>query len=59
MFVQVLVRWMPVGLGRNFRNDHELNAAEWIVYDTRGVCCREIVRGGKTDGAFWWALQKS
>ena len=43
----------------DFRSDHELNAAEWIVYDTLYGCCQEIVRRGKTDGAFWWALLKS
>jgi hypothetical protein len=35
-----------------FKDDHELNAAEWIVYDALYAYCREMVRRGKTDGAF-------
>jgi hypothetical protein len=35
-----------------FRDDHELNAAEWIVYDALYAYCREMVRQGKPDGAF-------
>lgn len=35
-----------------FKDDHELNAAEWIVYDALYAYCREMVRRGKPDGAF-------
>ena len=35
-----------------FKDDHELNAAEWIVYDALYDYCREMVRRGKPDGAF-------
>lgn len=35
-----------------FRNDHEINAAEWIVYDALYAYCREMVRRGKPEGAF-------
>jgi len=35
-----------------FKDDHELNAAEWIVYDALYAYCREMVRQGKPHGAF-------
>src|SRR2546426_11175979 len=35
-----------------FADDHELNAAEWIVYDALYAYCQEMVRKGKTEGAF-------
>jgi hypothetical protein len=35
-----------------FGNDHEINAAEWIVYDALYAYCREMVKRGKPDGAF-------
>lgn len=35
-----------------FKDDHEVNAAEWIVYDALYAYCQEMVRRGKTDGAF-------
>ena len=35
-----------------FKDDHELNAAEWIVYDALYAYCQEMVRQGKLDGAF-------
>ena len=35
-----------------FRDDHALNAAEWIVYDALYAYCREMVRQGKPNGAF-------
>jgi hypothetical protein len=35
-----------------FRDDHEINAAEWIVYDALYAYCREMVNCGKPDGAF-------
>jgi len=36
----------------NFKNDHEINAAEWIVYDALYAYCQEMVKRGKPDGAF-------
>ena len=33
-----------------FKDDHELNAAEWIVYDALYAYCQEMVRKGKSDG---------
>ena len=35
-----------------FKDDHELNAAEWIVYDALYAYCQEMVRRGKPGGAF-------
>jgi hypothetical protein len=35
-----------------FGNDHEINAAEWIVYDALYAYSREMVRQGKPGGAF-------
>jgi hypothetical protein len=35
-----------------FKNDHELNAAEWIVYDALYAYCQEMVRKGKPNGIF-------
>lgn len=35
-----------------FSNDHEINSAEWIVYDALYAYCQEMVSGGKADGAF-------
>lgn len=35
-----------------FKNDHEINAAEWIVYDALHAYCKEMVRQGKPDGDF-------
>jgi hypothetical protein len=35
-----------------FRNDHEINAAEWIVYDALYAYCQEMVKRGKPGGAF-------
>jgi hypothetical protein len=35
-----------------FRDDHELIAAEWVVYDALYAYCQEMVRRGKPDGAF-------
>jgi hypothetical protein len=35
-----------------FRNDQEINAAGWIVYDALYVYCEEMIRRGKPDGAF-------
>src|SRR5215468_10452983 len=35
-----------------FKDDHEINAAEWIVYDALYAYCQEMIRRGKGDGAF-------
>jgi hypothetical protein len=35
-----------------YKDDHALNAAEWIVYDALYAHCQEMVRQGKTDGMF-------
>ena len=35
-----------------FHDDHELNRAEWIVYDALYAYCREITRQGTQSGAF-------
>ena len=34
------------------KDDHEINAAEWIVYDALYAYCREMIRQGKAQGAF-------
>ncbi len=36
----------------NYKDDHEINAAEWIVYDALYAYCQEMVRQNKLDGAF-------
>lgn len=38
--------------GLGYRDDHELNAAEWIVYDALYAYCRQMVQAGKLEGAF-------
>jgi hypothetical protein len=35
-----------------YKDDHEINAAEWIVYDALYAYCKEMVRQGKLSGAF-------
>ena len=35
-----------------YKNDHEINAAEWIVYDALYAYCREMIGCGKPRGAF-------
>jgi hypothetical protein len=35
-----------------YRDDHEINAAEWIVYDALYAYCQEMIRSGKPEGAF-------
>ena len=35
-----------------YKNDHEVNAAEWIVYDALYAYCQEAVRQGKPAGMF-------
>ena len=37
--------------GLGFKNDHEINAAEWIVYDALYAYCRQMVTEGKLEGA--------
>jgi hypothetical protein len=34
------------------KDDHEINAAEWIVYDALYAYCQEMIRRGKPDGFF-------
>jgi hypothetical protein len=36
----------------DYKDDHALNAAEWIVYDALYAYCQEMVRQGKSDGMF-------
>jgi hypothetical protein len=38
--------------GLGYKNDHELNAAEWIVYDALYAYCKQMVMAGKREGAF-------
>jgi hypothetical protein len=35
-----------------FKDDHALNAAEWIVYDALYAYCGKMIREGKPNGAF-------
>lgn len=35
-----------------YQDDHQINAAQWIVYDALYAYCREMVRQGMPDGAF-------
>ncbi len=35
-----------------FKDDHEINAAEWIVYDALYAYCQGMLKKGKPDGAF-------
>lgn len=35
-----------------FADDHEINAAEWVVYDALYAYCREMALQGKVNGAF-------
>lgn len=35
-----------------FKNDMDLNRAEWIVYDALYAYCQEMIRKGKPHGAF-------
>jgi hypothetical protein len=35
-----------------YKNDHEVNAAEWIVYDALYAYCKEMIRQGKNHGAY-------
>jgi hypothetical protein len=35
-----------------YGDDHEINAAEWMVYDALYAYCQEMIRRGKSEGAF-------
>lgn len=35
-----------------FGDDHEINRAEWIVYDALYAYCEEMIKQGKSEGAF-------
>jgi len=35
-----------------FKDDHEINGAEWIVYDALYAYCQEMVRSGRPEGMF-------
>jgi hypothetical protein len=35
-----------------FKDDHEINASEWIVYDALYAYCQEMIRQGKPNGDF-------
>ncbi len=35
-----------------FKDDHAINAAEWIVYDALYAYCQEMIRQGKPNGEF-------
>lgn len=35
-----------------FKDDHEINAAGWIVYDALFAYCQEMIRQGKPNGAY-------
>ena len=34
------------------KDDHEINAAEWIVYEALYAYCQEMIRRGRPEGAF-------
>ena len=38
--------------GLGYKDDHELNAAEWIVYDALYAYCGRMVQDGRLEGAF-------
>ena len=35
-----------------YKDDHEITAAQWIVYDALYAYCQEMLRRGKPDGLF-------
>lgn len=35
-----------------FKDDHEINTAEWVVYDALYAYCEEVIRRGKSKSAF-------
>lgn len=46
------LRAVAEGFGRlGFRDDLELNRAEWVVYDALYAYCQEMVRRGQPEGA--------
>jgi hypothetical protein len=47
--MRTLSKWL---LHLGYKDDHEINAAEWIVYDALYAYCKEMTRQGKPDGAF-------
>jgi hypothetical protein len=46
------VRRQGRGVRLCFKDDHELNAAEWIVYDALHEYCREMIKRRKPEGQF-------
>ena len=34
------------------KDDHEINVKEWVVYDALYAYCKEMIRQGKSEGAF-------
>jgi hypothetical protein len=42
----------------SFEDDHEINAAEWIVYDALYTYCQESIRQGKPEGMFKTQVQR-
>ncbi len=44
---------VAVGFGHlGFSDDHEINKAEWIVYDALYAYCEEMIKQGRPQGAF-------
>ncbi|MHB1134827.1 MAG: chromate resistance protein ChrB domain-containing protein [Chloroflexota bacterium] len=35
-----------------YADDHEINAAEWLVYDALYAYCQEMLKQGRTNGAY-------
>jgi len=35
-----------------YQNDHEINAAEWIVYDALYAYCQHMIAAGRVNGAY-------
>ncbi len=35
-----------------FKDDHDINTAEWIVYDALHAYCQEMIKRGKPEGDF-------
>jgi hypothetical protein len=35
-----------------YQDDHEINAAEWIVYDALYAYCQQMVKAGRPNGAY-------
>jgi hypothetical protein len=40
------------GKGKGREEEHEINPAEWTVYEALDVYCQEMNRRGKVNGAF-------